>query len=145
MSWRRKDYEAGANNVRIKGRIGGGTRSVDTGHRNLPVSIRVYRQDKESCDGAEGRYETGVGELRVRAETLSAKSSATRVSSAVQINSTAEDTGSTDEYRNVAATAATRFLASLGEPDTSKYTLTLRKGADGKWLIMPDMDNSSRR
>ena len=32
-----------------------------------------------------------------------------------------------------------------GMPDFGKFTLTLRKGADGRWLIMSDMDNSNRR
>jgi len=31
------------------------------------------------------------------------------------------------------------------EPDDGKFTLTLRKGADGRWMIMSDMDNSNRR
>jgi ketosteroid isomerase-like protein len=30
-------------------------------------------------------------------------------------------------------------------PDAGKFTLTLRKGADGRWLIVSDMDNSNRR
>ena len=37
------------------------------------------------------------------------------------------------------------YSSKKGEPDTGKYTLTLRKGADGKWLIMSDMDNSNHR
>ncbi len=32
-----------------------------------------------------------------------------------------------------------------GKPDEGKYTLTLRKGGDGRWLIVSDMDNSNRR
>lgn len=32
-----------------------------------------------------------------------------------------------------------------GGPDDGKFTLTLRKGADGRWLIVSDMDNSNRR
>jgi ketosteroid isomerase-like protein len=32
----------------------------------------------------------------------------------------------------------------LGAPDEGKFTLTLKK-ADGRWLIMSDMDNSNRR
>ena len=32
-----------------------------------------------------------------------------------------------------------------GKPDEGKYTLTLRKGDDGRWLIVSDMDNSNRR
>lgn len=33
------------------------------------------------------------------------------------------------------------FARQEGEPDRGKFTLTLRKGADGRWLIMSDMDN----
>jgi ketosteroid isomerase-like protein len=29
-------------------------------------------------------------------------------------------------------------------PDTGKFSLTLRKGADGRWLIVTDMDNGNR-
>jgi ketosteroid isomerase-like protein len=36
------------------------------------------------------------------------------------------------------------FGRKEGEPDGGKFTLTLRKGAGGKWLIMSDMDNSNR-
>ncbi|MEK6322125.1 MAG: DUF4440 domain-containing protein [Acidobacteriota bacterium] len=36
------------------------------------------------------------------------------------------------------------FARQEGEPDIGKFTLTLRKGADGRWLIMSDMDNSNR-
>lgn len=32
-----------------------------------------------------------------------------------------------------------------GKPDDGKFTLTLRKAADGRWLIVSDMDNSNRR
>lgn len=32
-----------------------------------------------------------------------------------------------------------------GRPDEGKFTLTLRKGAEGRWLIVSDMDNSNRR
>jgi len=32
-----------------------------------------------------------------------------------------------------------------GKPDNGKFTLTLRKAADGRWLIVSDMDNSNRR
>jgi ketosteroid isomerase-like protein len=28
--------------------------------------------------------------------------------------------------------------------DVGKFTLTLRKGADGRWLIVSDMDNGNR-
>lgn len=31
-----------------------------------------------------------------------------------------------------------------GEPDIGKFTLTLRKGGGGRWLIMSDMDSSNR-
>jgi ketosteroid isomerase-like protein len=37
------------------------------------------------------------------------------------------------------------YTSKKGEPDTGKFTLTLRKGTDGKWLIMSDMDNSNQR
>lgn len=30
-------------------------------------------------------------------------------------------------------------------PDMGKFTLTLRRGADGRWLIFSDMDNTSQR
>ena len=36
------------------------------------------------------------------------------------------------------------FSRQEGEPDVGKFTLTLRKGADGRWLIMSDMDNGNR-
>jgi ketosteroid isomerase-like protein len=32
-----------------------------------------------------------------------------------------------------------------GKPDDGKFTLTLRKSGEGRWLIMSDMDNSNRR
>jgi ketosteroid isomerase-like protein len=32
-----------------------------------------------------------------------------------------------------------------GKPDEGKFTLTLRKSSDGRWLIVSDMDNSNRR
>jgi len=32
-----------------------------------------------------------------------------------------------------------------GEPDGGKFTLTLRKAGDGRWLIMSDMDNGNSR
>ncbi len=31
------------------------------------------------------------------------------------------------------------------KPDSGKFTLTLRKDKDGRWLIMSDMDNTNRR
>lgn len=36
------------------------------------------------------------------------------------------------------------FAQKEGEPDSGKFTLTLRKGAGGRWLIMSDMDSSNR-
>jgi ketosteroid isomerase-like protein len=30
-----------------------------------------------------------------------------------------------------------------GNPDIGKFTLTLRKGGDGRWLIVSDMDNGN--
>jgi len=35
------------------------------------------------------------------------------------------------------------FARAKGEPDAGKFTLTLRKGAGGRWLIMSDMDNGN--
>ena len=32
---------------------------------------------------------------------------------------------------------------SVSEPDTGKFTLTLRKDGDGRWLIFSDMDNGN--
>jgi uncharacterized protein (TIGR02246 family) len=32
-----------------------------------------------------------------------------------------------------------------GEPDTGKFTLTLRREASGRWMIVSDMDNGNRR
>ena len=32
-----------------------------------------------------------------------------------------------------------------GEPDSGKFTLTLHKGTDGRWLIVSDMDNGNQR
>jgi ketosteroid isomerase-like protein len=37
------------------------------------------------------------------------------------------------------------FARSKGEPDVGKFTLTLRRGADGRWLIVSDMDNGNSR
>ena len=37
------------------------------------------------------------------------------------------------------------YTREKGEPDIGKFTLTLRKGPEGRWLIMSDMDNSNRR
>jgi ketosteroid isomerase-like protein len=37
------------------------------------------------------------------------------------------------------------FARQSGEPDTGKFTLTLRQGPDGRWLINSDMDNGNAR
>jgi ketosteroid isomerase-like protein len=37
------------------------------------------------------------------------------------------------------------YSAEPGKPDEGKFTLTLRKGDGGRWLIVSDMDNSNRR
>jgi ketosteroid isomerase-like protein len=37
------------------------------------------------------------------------------------------------------------YSAGQGKPDDGKFTLTLRKSEDGRWLIVSDMDNSNRR
>jgi len=37
------------------------------------------------------------------------------------------------------------FARRKGEPDIGKFTLTLRKGAGDRWLIMSDMDNGNSR
>ena len=37
------------------------------------------------------------------------------------------------------------FGREAGQPDTGKFTLTLRKDASGRWLINSDMDNGNRR
>jgi ketosteroid isomerase-like protein len=36
------------------------------------------------------------------------------------------------------------FSRQEGQPDVGKFTLTLRKGKDGRWLIVSDMDNGNR-
>ena len=36
------------------------------------------------------------------------------------------------------------FSRQEGEPDMGKFTLTLHQGADGRWLIVSDMDNGNR-
>ncbi len=36
------------------------------------------------------------------------------------------------------------FSRQEGQADVGKFTLTLRKGADGRWLIVSDMDNGNR-
>jgi ketosteroid isomerase-like protein len=37
------------------------------------------------------------------------------------------------------------YTDTAGKPDIGKFTLTLRKGQDGRWLIMSDMDSPNRR
>jgi ketosteroid isomerase-like protein len=37
------------------------------------------------------------------------------------------------------------YAPKAGDTDSGKFTLTLRKGQDGRWLIVSDMDNSNRR
>ncbi len=37
------------------------------------------------------------------------------------------------------------FAGQAGRLDEGKFTLTLRKAADGRWLIMSDMDNGNSR
>ena len=37
------------------------------------------------------------------------------------------------------------YTDTAGKPDIGKFTLTLRKGSDGRWLIMSDMDNPNAR
>jgi ketosteroid isomerase-like protein len=37
------------------------------------------------------------------------------------------------------------FSRKEGAPDVGKFTLTLRRGADGRWLIVSDMDNANAR
>jgi len=39
------------------------------------------------------------------------------------------------------------FSRKEGQPDVGKFTLTLRRGGDGRWFIVSDMDNgnSARR
>jgi ketosteroid isomerase-like protein len=37
------------------------------------------------------------------------------------------------------------YSGERGKPDDGKFTLTLRKAPDGRWLIVSDMDNSNRR
>jgi ketosteroid isomerase-like protein len=37
------------------------------------------------------------------------------------------------------------FARRAGEADIGKFTLTLRKGANGRWLIVSDMDNGNSR
>jgi ketosteroid isomerase-like protein len=37
------------------------------------------------------------------------------------------------------------FTGQQGAADAGKFTLTLRKGSDGRWLIVSDMDSPNRR
>ena len=37
------------------------------------------------------------------------------------------------------------YAPQKGQPDIGKFTLTLRKGRDGRWLIVSDMDNGNSR
>lgn len=37
------------------------------------------------------------------------------------------------------------YTTAREKPDEGKFTLTLRKSGDGRWLIVSDMDNSNRR
>jgi ketosteroid isomerase-like protein len=35
------------------------------------------------------------------------------------------------------------YSGAAGTPDDGKFTLTLKKGADGRWMIFSDMDNGN--
>jgi ketosteroid isomerase-like protein len=37
------------------------------------------------------------------------------------------------------------YATRAGEPDAGKFTLTLRRSTDGRWLIRSDMDNGNSR
>jgi ketosteroid isomerase-like protein len=37
------------------------------------------------------------------------------------------------------------YARQAGEPDVGKFTLTLRRGPDGRWMIVSDMDNGNAR
>ena len=37
------------------------------------------------------------------------------------------------------------YSGQAGAADDGKFTLTLRRGSDGRWLIFSDMDSSNRR
>jgi ketosteroid isomerase-like protein len=37
------------------------------------------------------------------------------------------------------------FAPQQGQPDTGKFTITLRKGLEGRWLIVSYMDNANTR
>ena len=36
------------------------------------------------------------------------------------------------------------YAVKAGEPDIGKFTLTLWKGTDGRWMIVSDMDNGNQ-
>ena len=36
------------------------------------------------------------------------------------------------------------YTSRAGDPDVGKFTLTLRRDSDGRWLIFSDMDNANR-
>ena len=37
------------------------------------------------------------------------------------------------------------YASDTGKPDDGKFTLTLRKGPEGRWLIFSDMDSANAR
>jgi ketosteroid isomerase-like protein len=37
------------------------------------------------------------------------------------------------------------YAPEVGKPDTGKFTLTLRRAGDGRWLIVSDRDNGNSR
>ena len=37
------------------------------------------------------------------------------------------------------------YTDTAGKPDIGKFTLTLKRGSDGRWLIVSDMDSPNRR
>ena len=37
------------------------------------------------------------------------------------------------------------YASETGKPDDGKFTLTLRKGPEGRWLIFSDMDSANAR
>ena len=49
------------------------------------------------------------------------------------------------EVENDLAIMIGGYAMERGSPDVGKFTLTLRRGEDGRWLIISDMDNSNRR
>ena len=36
------------------------------------------------------------------------------------------------------------YARAAGQPDAGKFSLTLRRGSDGRWLIVTDMDNGNQ-